>query len=161
LIQMVIKSELMGRCVMRSSHGSRINMQEFSTSVSEKIGFYVYSLIDPRDDKTFYIGKGEGNRVFAHANAALSASDANEQLDTIRAVEEQGLAVRYTILRHGLTEKEAFEVESALIDYIGLERLTNIVSGHDSDERGKMDVADIISKYDARAATITEPAILI
>jgi uncharacterized protein len=28
---------------------------------------YVYRLTDPRTGETFYVGKGHGNRVFAHA----------------------------------------------------------------------------------------------
>lgn len=29
-------------------------------------GFYVYALIDPRDEKIFYVGKGIGGRVLKH-----------------------------------------------------------------------------------------------
>jgi hypothetical protein len=28
--------------------------------------FYVYALVDPRDESIFYIGKGTGNRVAHH-----------------------------------------------------------------------------------------------
>ena len=41
----------------------------FSQEVSDKLKYYVYRLIDPRNGDTFYVGKGKGNRVFAHANA--------------------------------------------------------------------------------------------
>jgi hypothetical protein len=60
-----------------------------------------------------------------------------------------------------LTEKEAFEVEAAVIDLLGLEELTNIVAGHESLERGRMNARDIIAQYDARPITIEEPVLLI
>ena len=44
-------------------------VQSFSAGVDEKIGNYVYRLIDPRNGETFYVGKGKGNRIFSHANA--------------------------------------------------------------------------------------------
>lgn len=41
-------------------------MFEFSKVTIENIGYYIYCLIDSRDKTIFYIGKGCGNRVFAH-----------------------------------------------------------------------------------------------
>jgi hypothetical protein len=38
----------------------------FSQAVIENLGYYVYYLKDPRDDKVFYLGKGVGNRLFNH-----------------------------------------------------------------------------------------------
>jgi len=34
--------------------------------VAERLGWYVYRLIDPRNGETFYVGKGRGNRIFQH-----------------------------------------------------------------------------------------------
>ncbi len=43
-----------------------MDINEFPPGVIEHLGWYVYRLIDPRDGSTFYVGKGKGNRVFAH-----------------------------------------------------------------------------------------------
>lgn len=134
---------------------------EFSPAVIEKLGYYVYLLIDPETDRAFYVGKGTGNRIFAHLANALSASTASDKLDTIRAIQAKGSQIKHVIHRHGLTEKEAFEVEASLIEIIGLEDLTNVVHGHHSDYRGRMSIPEIISRYDAPKIEITEPAILI
>ena len=40
--------------------------KDFPPDVSRRLRKYVYRLIDPRNGETFYVGKGEGNRVFAH-----------------------------------------------------------------------------------------------
>ncbi len=116
----------------------------FSPEVIEQLQYYVYRLIDPRNGQTFYVGKGKGNRVFAHVNDALKKyegesyeerdeDDISAKISTIRDIRNAGLEVIHVIQRYGLTEKEAFEVESALIDVYG--ELTNIQSGHAS-ERG-------------------------
>jgi hypothetical protein len=134
---------------------------EFSPAVTEKLGYYVYLLTDPETNRVFYVGKGNGNRIFAHLAQALSAPTESDKLDKIRAIQAKGLQVKHTIHRHGLTEKEAFEVEASLIDFIGIDDLTNIVHGHHSDNRGSMSIADIIAQYDAPSIEIVEPGILI
>ena len=54
--------------IKRESH----MITEFTTEVISKLGYYVYLLIDPRTGNTFYVGKGRGNRTFAHVNDSLS-----------------------------------------------------------------------------------------
>lgn len=39
-------------------------MNGFSDKVKQKLGYYVYALADPRDNKIFYIGIN--NRIFQH-----------------------------------------------------------------------------------------------
>jgi hypothetical protein len=134
---------------------------QFAPSVIERIGYYVYLLIDPSINKVFYVGKGAGNRIFAHLHAALADETPSDKLDRIRAIQESGLEVQHVLLRHGLTEKEAFEIEAALIDFIGLDDLTNLVQGYATDDRGRMTVREAIAKHNAPLADISEPVILI
>ena len=114
----------------------------FTPEVIEQLQYYVYRLIDPRTGQTFYVGKGKGNRIYAHINDALKSFDgqsyesndedeSSEKIKQIREIKAAGLEVIHVIQRYGLTEKEAFEVEAAHIDcYPGL---TNIQGGYSSD----------------------------
>ncbi len=134
---------------------------EFSPYVIEQIGWYVYALQDPRDKKIFYIGKGKGNRVFAHASDATEdeASELNLKLDLIRQIHAENLSVNTFILRHGLSsEKVAYEVEAALIDLLYLMdssgknpyfQLTNQVRGHHHERYGARSAQYIATLYEA------------
>lgn len=133
----------------------------FSPAVIEKLDYYVYLLIDPEINEVFYVGKGTGNRIFAHLNQALLFPDVSDKLDKIREIQSRGYQVRHVIHRHGLTEKEAYEVEASLIDFIGLTELTNLVHGHYTSDRGPMTIAEVFAQYDAPKIVITEPVILI
>lgn len=136
---------------------------QFSEAICEKIGYYVYVLIDPRDSKIFYIGKGKGNRIFSHITCALETNDDCYRLKLIREILNERENIEYYILRHGLkTEKEALEIESACIDLIGLKNLTNKVKGYNSWEYGKKTIDEIIQYYDAKIIEkIDEPCIII
>lgn len=121
-------------------------MEFFSPEVCAELKYYVYRLIDPRNGHTFYVGKGKNNRVFAHAECALkdySDVDYNPELDddenlkykTIREIKNSGLEVIYIIQKYGLEERDAFVIESALIDAYSIERkLTNKIKGFNSSE---------------------------
>lgn len=129
---------------------------EFSEVVKEALGYYVYCLVDPRNQKIFYIGKGSGNRVFAHAYDAINSNDHSLKLETIREIHESHLDVQYYILRHNLTDKEAYIVESTLIDmltYSAFNResiLTNIANEHHQWDEGIKTIEELNSTYDCR-----------
>jgi len=130
-------------------------MKQFDNRSAEEIKHYVYCLIDPRTQKPFYIGKGQGNRVFAHARDALENADTTDKLDTIREIVGSGLKVDYLIIRHGMDETMAHAVETALIDFAGRFDLglTNLVLGHQSSAFGIMTAEEVQRKYRAEPLT--------
>ena len=78
-----------------------LNLNEitaFPQEVIEKIGFYVYRLLDPRNGETFYVGKGKGNRVFNHSKLVketLLAEEAkkSELIKELKKGEKSGFSV--------------------------------------------------------------------
>ena len=54
---------------MREVRMNRPEIESFPAEVARKLKTYVYRLIDPRNGETFYVGKGQGNRVFSHIRA--------------------------------------------------------------------------------------------
>lgn len=136
----------------------------FDNKTSEYLEYYVYALIHPTTDKPFYIGKGIGNRLFNHKHCALNTEDSSLKLDIIRKITSSNLEVKHIVIRHGLTEKEAFEVEASLIDlgnYIGFD-LSNIMDGHYAENRGLMTSDEIIRRYNAKPLeALLHPAIII
>lgn len=59
---------------------------EFSQKTKEELKYYVYALIDPRNNKIFYVGKGNSNRIFSHINESIENPRETEKLETIRAI---------------------------------------------------------------------------
>jgi hypothetical protein len=134
----------------------------FSAAVSDHLKFYVYRLIDPRNGETFYVGKGIGNRIFAHVKGEIATDEdaLTEKLQRIRDIRVAGFEVAHVIHRHGLEdETTAFEVEAALLD--AYPEATNIVAGRGSDERGVMHSRQIIEQYEAPEAVFKHRVILI
>lgn len=145
-------------------------MNGFSNNVLMHLGHYVYALVDPFDGKIFYIGKGQENRVFDHAKAALSSPTKNDKLDVIRKIINRGKNVQSVILRHGLKENEAIVAESILIDLFSNKllknriidaKLTNKQAGHDMRELGIRMVDEIEAQYSCEPLGLVSDPIMI
>lgn len=143
-------------------------MDAFPLEVHSSLKWYVYRLIDPRNGNTFYVGKGQGDRIFEHANGSLQDEDIDQSESgimslkngVIQDIRRASLTVLHVIHRHGLeTSETAYQVEAALIDaYPGL---TNLVGGHGSSIYGCRSVEQITSAYAAAPLLVKEPLILI
>jgi hypothetical protein len=122
-----------------------------------ELEYYVYALIDPRDHKVFYVGKGKTERMFHHVMESLSIQDTNSEkslgkkLEKIKDIHNAGEKVDMRILHYGLTNEHAFIVESVLIDVFSnftsidnnaIGELTNSINGYDH-RRGFCDVEEL------------------
>jgi len=117
-------------------------MNQFSQKTTEALRYYVYALVDPRDNKIFYVGKGYGNRVFAHLACAIEFAHETDKLNIIRDIILDGQKVEHFIIRHDLDEDDAYTVESVLIDLLThskfsfVANISNIVAGHHQWNKG-------------------------
>jgi len=95
--------------------------------------FYVYELIDPRDDEVFYIGKGSMayGRTGRYRDHLWKArrDDPGVKNSRIRDILEAGSKPTLNIAVEGLTEKAAFAAEAARVEERGLLRLSNAIRG--------------------------------
>jgi hypothetical protein len=96
--------------------------------------FYVYELVDPRDDRVFYVGKGCGARdctTLRHGNLA--------KLETVAAIQSAGHKVAVRRFAEGLSHAEALKLERERILYHGYANLTNIAPGRELSLDQRMD----------------------
>jgi uncharacterized protein len=129
---------------------------EFLPGVAEKLRFYVYALVDPRDSRIFYVGKGKGDRVYQHARNAQAVGEdrRSAKINQIREIHAKGLQVGVEIIRHNLEDDQAYEVEAGVIDALRLTGLplTNKASGKGSRSQGHRSLDALRAEYGARPA---------
>ncbi len=134
------------------------HLRSLKPGMAERLGYYVYLYVDPRDSKVFYIGKGKGERCLDH----LFEDDDHPKVKRIREIFAAGLEPRIEILAHGMaTSEEAYLVEAAAIDLIGLKELTNKVVGHNSLLYGRKPLKELEIFYAPTMAQIADPVMLI
>lgn len=77
--------------------------------------FYAYALIDPRNNRPFYIGKGQGYRYNCHFREAKNTNKNSKKLQKIRKIESLGLKVIVKKLIENVSDTVAKEVEMFVI----------------------------------------------
>ena len=118
--------------------GLFMNIDHFSPETITKLDHYVYRLIDPRNGNTFYVGVGQGNRIFDHIKGVIQYKGEEDflslKMENIQEIIKANMQVIHIIQRYGMSKDTALEVEAALIDTFP--GLTNLVRGHHSMDRG-------------------------
>lgn len=126
----------------------------FDEKTQLKLKYYVYMLVDNKGARKtpFYVGKGKGNRVFDHIKCSIKNEDADKlKFKKIKSIKDAGREVEHIIVRHGLKEYEALEIESSLIDtlsYCGY-ALSNLRGGDAAMNRGLMTTDNVKRLYNA------------
>ena len=127
----------------------------FDEKTKLELKYYVYLLINPETKTPFYVGKGEGNRVFDHLDEAKQGKKGTDKLDEIQAILKKNKTVDHVIVRHGLNEKTAYQIEASLIDtFRYIPSFNDFVSGNiqggmNSIENGLMSSEEVKRKYNA------------
>lgn len=92
--------------------------------------YYVYHLIDPRNNQVFYVGKGTGNRCYQHQKDAKAIRNLNiAKENRIREILADGKEIRVEKVFFSEFEQEAYGRESQDIEFFGRSNLTNCTSG--------------------------------
>lgn len=89
--------------------------------------FYVYVLCRP-NGKPFYVGKGQGPRVYHHEKEARTGHKCHK-CNVIRKIWKQGGQVQRYIVLETDNEQEAFDYERQTIVMYGRENLCNQTDG--------------------------------
>lgn len=133
-------------------------MSGFERKTREALKYYVYVLVDPRSGDIFYVGKASmNNRPFDHLKAD---PDETKKARIIAAVRAAKMQPQVHILRHGMETPEiAEEVEAAVIDAFGLEKLANLCRGKRI-EFGRATADELRHRYGSkpvRVSSLREP----
>lgn len=92
--------------------------------------YYVYKLIDPRDNSVFYVGKGKDNRMYKHEKSVRvgRVPNGNKNLfNKIKEIIDLRLDIIYVKVFESSDEKQAYSHENSLINEIGVDNLCNVV----------------------------------
>jgi len=89
--------------------------------VETEFMYYVYGLIDPRNNQVFYIGKGKDDRALSHfTEHALKREGNNKKTAKIRKLKELGYEPMIEFYAQNIEDENiAYQIEAALIKKYG------------------------------------------
>lgn len=135
---------------------------------TKKNEYYVYALIDPRDNSIFYIGKGKGKRSSFHVievkaldkkNIYSERSTNPSKIEKIKNILDSGFEVACKVIAENLSEESAYALEEILVERFGRQvlrtgNLTNLEPGGKWDypklileENEKTTIKDVYEKF--------------
>jgi len=96
--------------------------------------YYVYELVDPRNGKVFYVGKGSKSRATDHQRYVVTENkEYKEQnpkrFNKIASILRCGLSVEVRIVQRFDNEDEAYTFEEQRVEHYGLANLCNLMKG--------------------------------
>lgn len=116
--------------------------------------FYVYELIDPVDNKVFYIGKGNKYRCFVHEYKTKNGKIPHKNSHLFNKIKKILInnSIIYNIVFSSMDEEECYDREELLIRYYGIENLCNLEYSnrglkHTEETRKKIQNANLGKKH--------------
>jgi NUMOD3 motif len=106
----------------KEEHITYIDNTVFINRVKEtEMTYYVYGLIDPRDNQVFYIGKGKDDRALSHfKESELSRSGNNRKNAKIRKLKKLGYSPVIEFYAQNIEDESlAYDIETSLIKKYG------------------------------------------
>lgn len=93
--------------------------------------YYVYELIDPRDNKVFYVGKGKHKRMYSHYNRIKNGYGSHNIFleRKIKKIINENLKPKCKKIFESENEEECFNKETERIKEIGRVNLCNLTNG--------------------------------
>ncbi|WMW80125.1 hypothetical protein RF679_15950 [Undibacterium cyanobacteriorum] len=126
-------------------------------TAQEKLGLYVYVLVDPRTAEVFYVGKGGGTtngneRVLHHFKEAKKfafgeySKVPSSKTKRILEIWDKGYDVQWWIIRHGIEDQRICDqIEAAVIDAFSLakSKILNAIRGYGAKQSGLISSKDV------------------
>lgn len=97
----------------------------------ENLIYYVYEIIDPRNNEIIYVGKGKNNRYLTHEKIAkYNKKPINAKLNNkLKKIIKLNLKPIYVFINKNLSEDDAYNIENETTINIGLDNLCNLKHG--------------------------------